>query len=126
MPLEEAEGGPTFLPSMFECFYVPPVTLVDETGTGLFVALVRAPAFLVYWATAAKRLVVFLKRSAGASIAPFSYLCKFNSRSALIWLIVLYEVSGILEQLFNSIKSRIAAQRACPTSNSISAVNGGG
>ena len=48
MPFEEAEGGPTFLPSMFECFYVPPVTLVDETGTGLFVALVRAPAFLVY------------------------------------------------------------------------------
>lgn len=70
--------------------------------------------------------MVFLNRSAGASIAPFSYRCKFNSRSALIWLIVLYEVSGILEQLFNSTKSRIAAQRAYPTSSSISAVNGGG
>lgn len=47
MPDEDAEAGPCFFPKMFECFEGPATLDAEPAAVGLFVALVRAPDFLV-------------------------------------------------------------------------------
>jgi hypothetical protein len=77
----------------FEVLYYLPAEGVESFLEG---AALERVVFL-FRAAAAKRFEVFLNLSAGGSMAPFSYLERFSSRSFLTLPMFLKEERGILE-----------------------------